>query len=236
MGTTIRAGRAVVGMASLFLLGACGDKFVDFVNVVTPPILVGTSLTVSSASQNQTGIAGDTLPTPISVRVFDQFGNPLAGALVNWTVLSNGGSVPQASSLTDLNGDASIVWTLGATAGADTLQAALPSGATAIITATGIAGPYASLTTVSGDGQTVLAGSTTAPFVVKAADANGNAVAGQTVTWVYTGNGTVMNGSSITDADGLAVMQFLTPVAPAGPFSVSATSGAATVTFTGNTQ
>ena len=57
MGTTIRGGRAVVGMASLFLLGACDDKFVDFVNVV-PPALVGTSLTVSTASQNQTGIAG----------------------------------------------------------------------------------------------------------------------------------------------------------------------------------
>ena len=234
MGTTIRGGRAVVGMASLFLLGACGDKFVDFVNVV--PGLVGTSLTVATASQNQTGIAGDTLATPISVRVFDQFGNPLAGALVNWTIISNGGSVPQASSLTDLNGDASTVWILGNTAGADTLKASLPSGATALIAATGTAGAFASLTTESGDGQTVAAGSMTAPLVVRAADANGNAVAGQTVTWVYTGNGVVQNGSSITDANGMAEIQFLTPVAPAGPFTVAATSGAASVTFSGNSQ
>ena len=235
MGRTIRAGRAVVGMASLFLLGACDDKFVDFVNVV-PPALVGTSLTVSTASQNQTGIAGAALATPISVRVFDQFGNPLAGALVNWTVIANGGSVPQASSLTDLNGDASIVWTLGTTAGADTLRASLPSGASALIAATGTAGAFASLTMVSGDGQNVPAGSTTAPMVVRAADANGNAVAGQTVTWVYTGNGTVQNGSSITDANGLAEIQFLTPIVPPGPFTVAATSGAASVTFNGNSQ
>ena len=84
MGATIRSGRAVVGMASLFLLGACGDKFVDFVNVV-PPVLVGTSLTVATVSQNQTGIAGAALATPISVRVFDQFGNPLASQRIAFT-------------------------------------------------------------------------------------------------------------------------------------------------------
>jgi len=232
MGTTIRAGRAVVGMASLFLLGACGDKFVDFVNVVAP---IGTSLTVATASQNQTGIAGAALPTPISVRVFDQFGNPLAGALVNWTILSNGGSVPQASSITDLNGDATIVWTLGTTAGPDTLQASLPSGANALILATGTAGPFTSLAIVSGDGQNVIAGSTTAPMVVKATDANGNAVAGQTITWVFTGGGTVSNQTSVTDANGMAQITFVTPITP-GPWNVVASSGTTFVTFNGNSQ
>jgi hypothetical protein len=231
---TIRAGRAVVGMASLFLLGACGDKFVDFVNVVQP-VLVGTSLTVSSASENQIGIAGAPLATPITVRVFDQFGNPLAGALVNWTILSNGGSVPQASSITDLNGDASIAWTLGSTAGADTLQASLPSGASALIAATGTAGAFSTLLYMSGDQQVLAAGSTTAPMVVKATDANGNAVAGQTVTWVFQGGGVLSQQTSVTDINGFASITFVTSITP-GPWTVTATSGAASVTFNGDSQ
>ena len=84
MGTTIRAGRAVVGMASLLLLGACGDKFVDFVNVVMP-VLVGTSLTVCNRIAEPDWHRRRRFGRPISVRVFDQFGVPFAGALVNWT-------------------------------------------------------------------------------------------------------------------------------------------------------
>jgi adhesin/invasin len=231
MGVTIRSGRALVGMASLVVLGACGDK--DFVNVVFVPI--ASNLSVAATSQGQTGIAGAALANPVIVRVFDQAGRPLAGALVNWTVFGIGGSVPQASSITDLNGDASIIWTLGNTAGADTLRASLLNGASALITATGTNGAFAALAMVSGDAQTVIAGATTAPFVVKAVDANGNAVAGQTITWVFTGGGTVSNLSSVTDANGMAQIAFVTSITP-GPWTVVATSGTASATFTGNSQ
>jgi hypothetical protein len=218
-------------MASLVVLGACGDK--DIVNVVFVPI--ASNLSVAAASQGQTGIAGTPLANPIMVRVFDQTGAPLAGAIVNWTVFGTGGSVPQASSVTDLNGDASIIWTLGNTAGADTLRASLANGASALITATGTNGAFAALAIVSGDAQTVTAGATTAPFVVKAVDANGNAVAGQTISWAFTGGGTVSNLTSVTDANGMAQIVFVTSITP-GPWTVVASSGTASATFNGNSQ
>ena len=108
------------------------------------------------------------------------------------------------------------------------MQAALPSGATAMITATGIAGAYTSLTTVSGDGQNRSRGLDDGTVVVKAADANGNGVAGQTVTWVYTGDGTVVNGYEHHRRERNGRDARLSPQSSsAGPFTVVASSGTA---------
>jgi hypothetical protein len=222
-------------MASLFLLGACGDKDINFVNVVVPPIRVATTLTLADSTQNQTGIAGAALAKPISVRVFDQFGIALPAAVVTWSVVGDGGSVPQAFTVTDANGDASIVWTLGTAAGVDSLRATIASGDSVLVTATVTAGPFSVLALVSGDGQNVPAGSATVPMIVKAVDVNGNAVAGVAIVWTTTGGGTLSATTGTTDANGMAQVS-LTTNAIAGPYTVVATSGASTVTFLGNGQ
>jgi hypothetical protein len=50
-------------------------------------------------------------------------GTPLAGQVVNWTVVSGGGVVSAPTSVTDSNGIASVTWVLGPVTGADSLNA-----------------------------------------------------------------------------------------------------------------
>jgi hypothetical protein len=63
---------------------------------------------------DQTGASGSALPTPLSVRVTDANGYPVAGIPVTWLTLQGGGSVNPGVSLTDADGRASSSWTLGA--------------------------------------------------------------------------------------------------------------------------
>jgi adhesin/invasin len=229
MGVSIRTGKALVATASLALLGACGDKV--NVNVVSP--FVATSLTVVSGS-GQTGTAGAALADPIVVRVLDQNGFALPNAVVTWTPAANSGSVSSVTSTSDINGDASITWTLGTAAGSDTLVASLANGATATITADAVAGAFNNLTLVSGDNQTVAAGAATQPMIVRAVDANGNPVAGALVTWASTGGGTLSATSTTTDATGSAQVTLTTSANP-GAYTVTASSGAApSITFNGS--
>jgi alpha-tubulin suppressor-like RCC1 family protein len=80
--------------------------------------------TVSGASQS--GAASTALPAALTVRVTDRFGNPIVGDKITWNgagAITGGGSVSAATSVTDATGAASTTWTLGARAGAQTLQA-----------------------------------------------------------------------------------------------------------------
>jgi len=225
MGVSIRAGSALVGVASMFFLGACDDKF-DFANVITP---VATTLTVVAGSDGQTGTAGLPLPLPITVHVLDQNGNSIAGAIVSWTIIGASGSVSSPTSTTNAAGDASVIWTLGTAVGTDSLTASLANGASVTITATAVAGPFATLDLVSGDNQLTLATQTVSqPFVVKAVDANGNPVAGVSVLFSTNSfDGVLSATSATTDANGLADVTITTGTAT-GNFTVTATAGAAT--------
>ncbi len=95
------------------------------------PITFVASATAGAAAQiaaaggdNQTGLAATTLPTPLSARVSDTHGNPVAGVSVIWATAGGGGSVSPASSATDANGIAATQLTLGPKAGPQTVSAA----------------------------------------------------------------------------------------------------------------
>jgi len=120
----------VVGGALLLSSGACGDN-----NVVNAVVLTATSITVSTGD-GQVGLVGQPLAQPIVVHVLDQNGASLANAVVTWTVAFGGGSVSAATSQTDLNGNASINWTMGPAAGADSLRGAIANGASVTVSAT----------------------------------------------------------------------------------------------------
>lgn len=85
----------------------------------------------------QEGSAGSPSPVAPTVRIADRYRNGIAGITVNWTVIGPTGSVNPLSVVTDVNGDASTVWTLGA--GANVLKAVVPApiGFTASFTANG---------------------------------------------------------------------------------------------------
>ncbi len=66
-----------------------------------------------AGGDDQTGEAGETLPTPLRVLARDRFGNGIGGVLVSW-IADRGGSVNPVLESTGSDGSASTAWTLGA--------------------------------------------------------------------------------------------------------------------------
>ena len=222
MGVSIRAGSALVGVASMFFLGACDNKF-DFANVIVP---VASTLTVVAGSNNQVGIAGQALPVPITVHVLDQNGNPIAGAVVSWTIIGASGTVSSPTSTTNASGNASVIWTLGTLARTDSLTASLANGVSVLITAVATAGPFTNLLISSGNPQTISTASASASLVVKAVDANGNPVSGVTVGFTTSPAAPLSAPSAMTNVNGLASVMLLAG-APVGGVDITAIAGVA---------
>jgi hypothetical protein len=102
-------------IASL-LISACGDGGSG--PKVGPPSTVAA---VSSTTLD--GAAGTTLPTALSVKVSDAQGNSVSGAVVNFVIVSGGGSLSATADTTDGSGIASVSWTLGQALGAARAEA-----------------------------------------------------------------------------------------------------------------
>lgn len=73
------------------------------------------------SGDNQTGAAGKKLANPLVVELVDGGGNPVAGSVVQFQ--TSAGTVTPASTATDAAGRAKTAWTLGPTAGNQTLTA-----------------------------------------------------------------------------------------------------------------
>ncbi len=192
-----------------------------------------------SGGNNQTTIAGQTVPLPPSVLVTDIGGNPVSGASVTFAVATGGGSVTGATQTTNASGIATVSsWTLGTTVGANTLTATAAGVATAVtFSATGTAGPAAALAINAGNNQTapVATAVAVAPSV-KVTDLNGNAVSGVAVNFAVTaGGGTLTGASPSTNASGIATLGSWTLGPTAGAASntlqVTATGVAGSVSF-----
>src|SRR5216117_2771056 len=79
------------------------------------------------AGDNQTATVNTTVATPPAVIVKDANGNPVQGVSVTFVVGLGSGSITSASQTTDAGGIAAVgSWTLGTTAGANTLTATAP--------------------------------------------------------------------------------------------------------------
>jgi uncharacterized protein with beta-barrel porin domain len=155
-----------------------------------------------SAGNGASGNPGD--PIVLSVTITGP--NPdLSGVNVFWTVTSGTGTVSPTTSVTDVGGTASTTLTLGLTPGTVTVVAQVQGGGSTTFTVT-INGTLVgtTLAIVSGDGQTLATGTTSAPMVVELKDA-GTPLSGMTINW-STNNGTVAGFSTTTDAQGRASM------------------------------
>jgi adhesin/invasin len=216
---------AMVTALGAMVAAGCSD---NNDNNIVP--LVATFITANAGSNAQTGLAGMPLANPISVHVTDQNSNALAGVSVAWAVVGAGGSVSAASSLTDVNGDATVVWTLGNAIALDSLTASISTGASVTLTANAVAAG-GTISSVSGDNQTVPVGTTSAPMVAKVANANGTGIGGVVVTWSVANGGTLSTLSTVTDANGLTSVTLLTSLVP-GTATVTATSAAGLTHFT----
>ncbi|KAA9327159.1 hypothetical protein F0P96_18150 [Hymenobacter busanensis] len=82
------------------------------------------SLRLELVSGNgQTAVKSTALPNPVRVRVLNDAGQPRSGVSVNFTPASGSGSASPSATTTDANGYAQATWTLGATAGPQSLVA-----------------------------------------------------------------------------------------------------------------
>ncbi len=133
----------------------------------------------------QTGVAGDAL-APLSVRLEDAFGNPLAGQTVTWAVAQGNGSLSDVTSLTDSSGVATVTATLGTTAGSNAFTAT-HGGVSTSFSAVGVAGPAATLSFVTQPATTTAGVVITPAVVLVLADTWGNPVdnlsASVNITW-----------------------------------------------------
>jgi Big-like domain-containing protein len=75
------------------------------------------------SGDQQSAPASTTLPTPLAVIVFTQFGETVPNVTVSWTITTGGGTLSAASTLTNDGGIASVSYTTGTTTGPATVRA-----------------------------------------------------------------------------------------------------------------
>jgi hypothetical protein len=166
------------------------------------------------SGDDQSARAGSPLPDSLVVRAEDQFGNPVSGVQVNWTV-TGGGSVTPARVTTAADGRAAVRRVLGSQVGEQGASASASglSGSPVAFSHSATSGggglgggDEANVTIVSGDDQTGPPGAQLPdPLVIRVTDGDGNGVSGASVVWAVTeGGGSVQPALTVTDGGGRA--------------------------------
>jgi len=201
------------------IMAGCGSEWTPGPEIVALAAVSGLG---------QSGYTGTVVPNPFVVRAADQSGTAAEGLTVTWRVVSGGGSVSPSQSVTDADGLASTTLRLGATAGAQTVEAVLGRGQPVQFTVTARAvGAPARLLVVSGADQSAAPGATLADsLVVRLIDDFNNPVSNVEVVWTPVGSlaGRVSPTKVKTDADGRAAAAWILGET-GGPKQVEATVG-----------
>ena len=168
---------------------------------------------VNVSGDNQVGKAGGPLTEPLVVQALDAENNPVKNVPITFSVIFGGGNVtPPQPVLTDADGNASTVFTLGSNTGQHVAKAentnlqnspvsfianATPSDATEILH-------------VSGNGQVGQVETSGSALVVKVVDAFNNPVAGTAVTFELISGGITLTTTQpvIASSSGLAQASF----------------------------
>lgn len=209
---------------------ACGES-----PLVEPVVIADAA---AHAGANQTATVGTAVPIRPAIRVVDQNDRGVPNVPLTFTPGANSGTVTGGTTTTDLDGIGVIGgWTLGTTAGTQTLTVTVPGLGTRTITATALAGaPTQVAAQPNTNAQTAVAGSPVAVApAVRVADQYGNPVSGISVTWAVTSGGGSVTGSlsTTTNAQGVAAVTAWTLGAAVGTNTLTATAGSLpVVTFT----
>ena len=99
----------LVAAGALLFAAGCGDDDA----VLAPPVADQLLIT---GGNNQT-IPVSTVSTPLEVTVHDQYDDAIAAVTVTWVVVSGSGTLASATSVTNAEGKATVVFTAGTTAG-----------------------------------------------------------------------------------------------------------------------
>lgn len=171
------------------------------------------------SGNNQDGVIGSVLASPLVVAVMDAAGNPVAGQQVIFKVTQNDGllsagepATPTVLTTTDANGRAQVIWKLGMRAGAGGNSAeayAVGFEGTVIFTATGGQGLAGKIIVDTGNDQIGAAGQPLPkPLIAVVVDGGNNRLAGVPVTFTVKEGGGSFGGQQAftvtTDSDGRA--------------------------------
>lgn len=190
---------AFTTLAFLLALAGCGGG--SDAQVASEVLKLGGDL--------QSGIVGEELHEVLSVRAIGPAGDAVSGQVVSFIVATGGGVVSADSAVTDAAGEASVHWTLGTGAGAQSLEvrAANPGGPSpfTIFSATALPAPPSTMTLVSGDRQVGERGRPLpTPIAVVVADRHGNPTPGVEVSFDPLDGGRTSPAKASTDAAGFA--------------------------------
>ena len=171
---------------------------------------------------NQAGQIGDVLPESLEVALTDQYGNPIAGADIEWS--AQNGSVSSAVVTTGNNGRAAVQWTLGIIPGTQRVTASYASvnGSPATFAAAATVGSPPRLVILTQPSTTAMSG---VPFaqqpMLQVEDNLGNPIpqAGISVTAGISSGGGTLGGNTTLTTDVTGKVQFtdLAISGPAGP-------------------
>lgn len=164
------------------------------------------------SGDSQAAAAGSELAAPIVIMLRDLSGAGIAGQPVTFSSAAGSGSPVTPSATTGADGTAETRWLLGPIASEQqlTVTATDPVTGQAVIAlavkATAIAGRAATVSVLSGDGQSEISRFTLqSPLAVRVTDAHGNVVPNAAVTFVVTsGGGKVSPPTSNTSTLGVA--------------------------------
>jgi hypothetical protein len=153
----------------------------------------------AQAGNGQTDSITGTLPIPLEVLVTNSAGAGVPNVTVDWT--ASGGIPSIVSVVTDANGLAQFNWTLGTTAGTQTMTVTVNGLRAVIFTAMATAGSPTEMVPVSGDAQSATHGTAlTSPLVAEVVDQYGNPVSNATVMWTITLGGWVLSNGTMSGA------------------------------------
>lgn len=188
---------------------------------------------ISGAPQSATVGTGFALPLVVEVR--DAANQLLGNAAVTFTAPSTGASATPSPTtvLTGPDGRAQLTVAANTIAGSYAVAAAASAGS-ASFALTNVAGAAATVSVVSGDGQsTPVTTAFAAPFVARVTDSFGNPVAGVAVAFAAPGTGAsaTLSTPAVTDGNGQTSVTG-TAKTVAGSFAITASAaGAAGASF-----
>ena len=236
-GTATFSGLTITGTAGAYTLAFSAPGYTTLPSG-TITVAAGAASTIApSAGNNQSATVGTTVPVPPSVKVTDASNNPVAGAIVTFSVITAGAQISNATTTgttvsvtTSASGIAALTsWTLGTVAQPYSVDASITglTGSPVLFSATGVASTGSVLSFVTAPPLSVASGIALGPQpVIQLKDVNGNSVstAGVVITAsLFNGTGTLVNTTATTVTGGLATFSGLT---------ISGAVGALTLQFT----
>jgi serine/threonine protein kinase/alpha-tubulin suppressor-like RCC1 family protein len=154
----------------------------------------------------QDGTTGDTLPTPLVLRVEDAAGQPVPGATVTFTVTTGRSVVAPDTALTDEHGLATVRW-LPQASGLHVVEASVVGVDREAVEYRARVSPRPAARLAAASSAPAARSGGTSTIAVRAEDDRGNPVVGAEVRFaVRSGGGRIERSTAVTGRDGTAAV------------------------------